>query len=327
MVTAAKSWQGRPVLVSGATGLLGGWIVGELLDRGAEVVALVRDQVPNTYFQQQGYDKRSVVIQGDLCHLLLLERVLVDYEITAVFHLAAQSQVGAARRQPYHAFESNVRGTYTLLDAIRRADPGMTVLVASSDKAYGEQPVLPYTEEMPLLGRNPYDASKAAADLIARAYAHSFGMNVVVTRCGNLFGGGDLNWQRLVPGAIRAALRGERPVIRSDGSPVRDYLYVSDAAAAYVDLATRAEELRGQAFNFSLERPLNVLEMVELVGATLGKRLDPLIRNDALGEIPSQYLSAARARTVLGWTPRVGLEEGLRRTAEWYQAHLRSAGA
>ncbi len=315
-------WRDRSVLVTGATGLLGGWVARDLLEDGARVVALVRDQVPDTFFALEGLAARCVIVRGELADLALVERALIEYRIDAMFHLAAQSQVGVARRAPFHTLEANVRGTYTVLEAARRAGDLSALVVASSDKAYGKHEALPYTEEMPLDGANPYDASKAAADVLARSYARAYGLPIVVTRCGNLFGGGDLNWDRLIPGTIRALLRGERPVIRSDGTPVRDYLYVADAASACLQTAARARELAGEAFNFSLERPLSVLEVVELVSQAVGVRAEPDIRNDAVGEIPRQYLSAAKARRVLGWRPRVGLETGVRDTVGWYRRYL-----
>lgn len=321
------SWEGRCAYVTGATGLLGGWIVGELLARGAAVVALVRDDVPRSYLRSEGHDRRCAIVRGEVEDLALARRVLAEYGVDAVFHLAAQTQVGVAHNAPYAALETNVRGTYTLLEAARLS-PGRVraVVVASSDKAYGEQATLPYTEDMPLLGSNLYDASKAAADVLARAYAHSYGVPAVVARCANLFGGGDLNWARLIPGTIRSALRGERPVIRSDGLMVRDYLYVRDAAAAFIGMAERADALRGEAFNFGLERPLTVLEVVEKIGEAVGARIDPDVRNEARGEIREQYLSARRARERFGWRPEVGLEEGLRETVGWYRGHLGGGG-
>jgi CDP-glucose 4,6-dehydratase len=317
------AWRDRAVLVTGATGLLGGWVAGSLLERGARVIALVRDQIPDSYLACEGLEPRITVVRGELQDLALLERTLIEYEISAVFHLGAQTQVGTARRGPYHTFESNVRGTYTLLEAVRRVGTVGAVIVASSDKAYGAQERLPYTEDAPLLAVNPYDASKAAADLIARGYARAYDLPIVVTRCGNLFGGGDLNWSRLVPGTIRSILRGERPVVRSDGTPVRDYLYVADAADAYIEVAEHARDLAGEALNFSLERPLSVLEMLYLIGEVASVRIDPEIRNDAVGEIPAQFLSAEKARRTIGWRPRVDLETGLRETFRWYRDYLR----
>lgn len=319
-------WSGRPTLVTGATGLLGGWVVRELLAAGADIVLLIRDELPQTYIHRERLIGRCTVVRGELADLALLERVLVEYGIDAVFHLAAQTQVGVARRGPYATMEANVRGTYTLLEAVRHRGEVSAVLVASSDKAYGEHEELPYTEDMKLGGRNPYDASKAAADHLAMSYAASYGLPIVVTRCGNLFGGGDLNWARLVPGTVRSLLRGEPPVIRSDGTPVRDYLYVEDAARAYVSAAQRAAEVRGEAFNFSLERPLSVLEMVRLVSTAAGTRTEPVIRNDATGEIPRQFLSSEKARTRLGWTAATTVEAGLRATVDWYRAYFARGG-
>lgn len=318
----SAAWRERPVLVTGATGLLGGWVAEALVARGAHVIALVRDEVPDPYLRLSGVSEKCVIVRGDIGDLMLLERILTEYEVDAIFHLAAQSQVGVARAAPFHTLEANVRGSYVLLEAARRYGKARAILVASSDKAYGESPELPYVESMPLRGENPYDVSKAAADLIARAYARSYHMPVIVTRCGNLFGGGDLNWARLVPGTIRALLRGDRPLIRSDGTPVRDYLYVGDAAEAYVAAAERAQAYAGEAFNFSLERPLTVLEMLALIGRAVGASAEPVIANGAVGEIAQQYLSAERARDVLGWRPSIGLEEGLRRTVEWYRRYL-----
>jgi len=266
-----------------------------------------------------------VIVRGELADRALAERALLEYDIDVIFHLAAQTQVGVARRGPYGTLEANVRGTYTLLEAARHAPQLRAILVASSDKAYGEQVALPYTEDMPLDGTNPYDASKGAADLIARSYARSYGLPIVVTRCGNLFGGGDLNWARVVPGTIRSLLRGERPVIRSDGSPIRDYLYVGDAATGYVDAAERARDFSGDAFNFSLERPLSVIDLVGLVMKAVGVHVEPDIRDEAEGEISRQFLSARKARTTLGWEPRVALEEGLRRTVAWYRGYFEAA--
>ncbi len=258
----------------------------------------------------------------------LVERMLGEYNITTVFHLAAQTQVGVANRNPLSTYEANVRGTWALLEAVRRSPSVAQVVTASSDKAYGEQPVLPYTEDMPLLAINPYDVSKACADLVAQSYARTYGVPVVVTRCGNFFGPGDANWERLVPGTVRSVLQGERPVIRSDGTMTRDYLYVVDAALAYLQLveAMAADSsLAGEAFNLSTERPLSVLELVRLIQEAAGTDLEPDIRATARHEIPHQFLSAAKARKVLGWQPRHTVEEALVRTVDWYRAALTAA--
>ncbi|HXG30083.1 MAG TPA: NAD-dependent epimerase/dehydratase family protein [Thermodesulfobacteriota bacterium] len=320
-----RFWLDRPVLVTGATGLLGGWLVKRLLNLGAEMVCLVRDWVPQSELVRARLIERVRVVRGDVCNQALLERVLGEYEIDTVFHLAAQTIVPIANCNPVSTFRTNIGGTWALLEACRRSPRIGRIVVASSDKAYGTHESLPYVEEMPLRGSSPYDVSKSCADLIARCFAVTFGLPVAITRCGNLFGGGDLNWNRIVPGTIRSILRGERPIIRSDGLYVRDYFYVEDAAAANVLLAERIGEdraLYGEAFNFSYERPLTVIEIAGLLLRLMDSRLEPDIRNEATGEIRSQYLSAKRARNVLGWKPLFTLEEGLKRTIEWYRKVL-----
>jgi CDP-glucose 4,6-dehydratase len=324
---SASFWRERPVLVTGATGLLGSWLARELLDRGASVVALVRDWVPEScLFRAEGGSapaERCTVVRGDVRDQALLERLLGEYDVDTVFHLAAQTIVGIANRNPVGTFETNVGGTWTLLEACRRSPLARQVIVASSDKAYGEHPTLPYAEDAPLQGRHPYDVTKACADLIARSYAATFALPVCVTRCGNLYGGGDLNWSRLVPGTIRAALRGEAPVIRSNGQSVRDYFYVEDAVGAYLLLAERlagSRGLAGEAFNFGNDTPRTVLELVcELLTLAGRPDLEPDVRAEASGEIARQYLDARKARAVLGWRPRFSLAEGLARTVDWYR--------
>ncbi len=315
-------WRDRPVFVTGATGLLGGWLIKRLLEAGADVVCLVRDWVPQSELVQNRLMERVKVVRGDVRDQALLERALGEYEIDTVFHLAAQTIVGVANRNPVATFETNIQGTWSLLEACRRSPQVRQIVAASSDKAYGDQEVLPYTEEAPLQGRHPYDVSKSCADLIAHAYAHTFALPVAITRCGNFYGGGDLNWNRIVPGTIRSILRGERPVIRSDGNYIRDYFYVEDGAAAYMLLAERLAEnpaLRGEAFNFSNELQITVLELVEKILRRMGASLTPEIRNEASNEIRHQYLSAEKARRVLGWRPLFTLEEGLDRTIAWYR--------
>jgi len=266
------------------------------------------------------------VVRGDVIDQSLLERALGEYEIDTVIHLAAQTIVTIANRNPASTFESNIRGTWTLLEACRRSPVVKQIVLASSDKAYGDQEDLPYGEESPLQGRHPYDVSKSCADLIARSYAITHSLPVAVTRCGNFYGGGDLNWNRIVPGTIRSALRGERPVIRSDGNYVRDYFYVEDGAAAYMTLAEHLAAdpgLRGEAFNFSNESQVTVLEIVSRILAQMESNLEPEVRNEASNEIRRQYLSAAKARQVLRWEPLFALDEGLKRTIEWYRNLLR----
>ncbi len=323
---AVSFWQDRNVFVTGATGLLGSWLVDELLQRGANVVCLVRDWVPASRLVREGILERCHVVRGELEDLQVLVRALNEYEVSTVFHLGAQTIVGCASRSPVSTFEANVRGTWNLLEACRLCR-GLVerVVVASSDKAYGEQSVLPYTEDLPLQGRFPYDASKSCAELIAASYYHTYSVPLAITRCGNLFGGGDLNYNRIVPGTIRSALRDEPPVIRSDGRFIRDYFYVRDAVSAYLLLAEALprEEVLGQALNFGHERPVSVLEMVELILRLCDKTyLKPRILNEASHEIPAQSLDCSKARRLLGWRPRFTLEDGLRETIAWYRMHL-----
>jgi CDP-glucose 4,6-dehydratase len=315
-------WQDHPVLVTGATGLVGGWLVRRLLDAGAHVVCLVRDWVPDCEAARCGLFGRAGVVRGDVCDQALIERTLGEYEVQSVIHLAAQTIVGIANRNPVSTFEANIRGTWALLEACRRSPAVRQVVVASSDKAYGDQEKLPYDEDAPLQGRHPYDVSKSCADLIAQSYAVTYGLPVVVTRCGNFYGGGDLNWNRIVPGTIRSALRGQRPVIRSDGLSVRDYFYVEEGAAAYmllVEHLARDRALAGEAFNFSNELQVTVLQLAQLILRLMDSDLAPEVRNEASNEIRHQYLSAAKARKRLGWAPHYNLETGLRKTIAWYK--------
>jgi CDP-glucose 4,6-dehydratase len=314
-------WVDRPTLVTGATGLVGGWVVRRLLRQQADVACLVRDWVPDSEFVHGGLFDQVKTVRGDICDRALLERVLGEYEIDTVIHLAAQTLVPVANRNPAATFETNIGGTWALLEACRRSPKVKQIVLASSDKAYGEAEKLPYDESTPLCGRHPYDVSKSCADLIAQAYAATYGLPVAVTRCGNFYGPGDLNWNRIVPGTIRSVLRGERPVIRSDGQSVRDYFYVEDGAAAYLLLAEKLAAdptLRGEAFNFSNETQVSVLELVEMVLALMGSRLTPDVRNEASNEIRHQSLSAAKARERLDWRPLFTLAEGLRKTIPWY---------
>ncbi|MEO6797439.1 MAG: NAD-dependent epimerase/dehydratase family protein [Candidatus Dormibacter sp.] len=323
MMADTPFWQDRPTLVTGATGLVGTWVVRRLLELEANVVCLLRDWVPESELVQADLISNVNLVRGDLLDQAVLERVLGEYEVDTVIHLAAQTVVGVANRNPISTFESNITGTWRLLEACRRSPLVRQIVLASSDKAYGAQAALPYTEATALEGRHPYDVSKACADLIAQSYAATFGTPVVITRCGNFFGGGDLNWSRLVPGTIRSVLRGQPPVIRSDGRSLRDYFYVEDGAAAYLLLAERLASdpaLRGQAFNFSYQTPVSVVDMVEKVLRMMGSRLTPEIRNDAPNEIGEQFLDAQKAREALRWRPAFTLDQGLRRTIDWYKA-------
>jgi CDP-glucose 4,6-dehydratase len=318
-------WLDRPTLVTGATGLIGGWLVRRLIDAGADVVCLVRDWVPQSELVRARLIEKVKVVRGDVRNQAELERVLGEFEVDTVIHLAAQTIVGIANRNPVSTFETNIAGTWALLEACRRSPAVKQIVVASSDKAYGEHEELPYSEDAPLMGRHPYDVSKSCADLIAQAYAATYRVPVAVTRCGNFYGGGDLNWNRLVPGTIRSIERGQRPVIRSDGEFVRDYFYAEDGAAANMLLAERLAanpELRGEAFNFSNEIQMTVLEMVGRILKLMKSELEPDVRNEASNEIRHQYLSAAKAKKLLGWQPLFTLDEGLQRTIEWYKDFL-----
>jgi len=321
-------WRDRPTLVTGATGLVGSWVVKRLRELRADVVCLVRDWVPQSELVRSHQIDQVKVVRGDVRDQAMLERALGEYEIDTVLHLAAQTIVPIAARNPVSTFDSNIAGTWTLLEACRRSPLVRQVVTASSDKAYGDHDGRPYDESTPLQGRHPYDLSKACADLIAQSYASVFDLPVAITRCGNFYGGGDLNWNRIVPGTIRAVLRGDRPVIRSDGRSIRDYFYVEDGVAAYLLLAQRLHEkpqLRGQAFNFSNETPVAVLDLVRRILDMMGSGLKPDVRNEARHEIAKQCLNAERARRLLGWSPSFSLDDGLRRTIDWYAESLEAA--
>ncbi|MBI2301469.1 MAG: GDP-mannose 4,6-dehydratase [Armatimonadetes bacterium] len=323
-----NGWHARRVLVTGAGGFLGGHLCAALCDEGADVTALLLDRRPATCLALLGYADRVTTVEGDLLDHGLLERILNSYEVDTVFHLAAQAIVTAAARGPVPTLESNVRGTWLLLEAARLSGTVERVVTASSDKAYGRQPVLPYTEDAPLLGSGPYDASKVCADVLTRMYAAHFGLPAAVTRCANLYGPGDLHRSRLVPELCRAVIAGRAPVIRSDGTPTRDYLYVADAARAYLALgeAVGREGVRGQAFNFGTGREVSVRELTETMIRVAGAELTPEVLGTATGEIDRQVLDSRRAEEVLGWRAEVTLEDGLRRTLAWYREHERSLG-
>jgi CDP-glucose 4,6-dehydratase len=321
-----RFWQDRSVLITGATGLVGSWLTQRLAKAGASVVCLIRDWVPQSELVRTGTIEQVKVVRGDVRDRDLLERVLGEYEVEAVIHLAAQTIVGIANRNPISTFETNIQGTWNLLEACRRSPGVKAIVVASSDKAYGDQEVLPYSESTPLAGQHPYDVSKSCADLIAGAYAKSYDLPVAITRCGNFYGGGDLNWNRIVSGTIRSLYRGQAPVIRSDGLFVRDYFYVEDGAAAYAMLTEKLicnPELRGHAFNFSNEIQITVLDLVRRISRLMEKDIEPVVLNQATNEIRHQYLSAEKARSMLGWAPLFTLDEGLKATVQWYERFLR----
>jgi CDP-glucose 4,6-dehydratase len=321
-------WTDRNVFVTGATGLLGSHLTEELLSRGARVTALVRDWVPDSRAVSSDLLPRCQLVRGELEDYKTLLRALNEYEIDTVFHIGAQTIVGTAARSSLSTFESNIRGTWCLLEAAKQCGKRIQrVVVASSDKAYGAHDKLPYTEDAPLQGRFPYDVSKSCTDLISFSYWHTYSVPIAVTRCGNLFGAGDLNFNRLIPGTIRSALQDERPLIRSDGTFVRDYFYVRDAVDAYLQLAERmpGEQFSGEAFNFGTETPLTVLEVVDRLLAVMGKSsLAPVILNEASNEIPKQYLDCTKARTRMNWRPQFTFEDGLKQTVAWYAGWLKA---
>lgn len=313
------------MFVTGSSGFLGSALTEELCKRGARVVALVRDHVADSALARSGTLARIGVVHGRLEDGETIERAIGEYEVDTVFHLAAQAIVGVANRNPVSTFRANIEGTWNVLEAARRNGAVKRVVVASSDKAYGDHDVLPYDETHALQGRHPYDVSKSCADLIALSYHHTYGVPVCITRCGNLFGGGDLNFNRIVPGTIRTVIDGQRPLIRSDGSPLRDYIYVGDAVAAYLRLAEAMEdkEIRGQAFNFGTAKPLSVLEITHKILSLMDRTdLEPQVLNEAKGEILHQYLSSDKARKMLGWEPVAAIDSGLRATIDWYRDYL-----
>jgi CDP-glucose 4,6-dehydratase len=324
-MTATSFWRDRPVFVTGATGLLGSWLVKHLVRSGADVVCLVRDWVPQSELVLSGLLDRVRIVRGDVREQEMLERALGEYEVQTIFHLAAQTTVGVANRNPVSTLDTNIRGTWALLEASRRTPTVQQIVIASSDKAYGDQDALPYKEDAPVFGRHPYDVSKSCADLIAQMYAKSYRLPVCVTRCVIFSGGGYLNWNRIVPGTIRSVLRGERPVIRSDGHYVRDYLYVEDGVGAYITLAEQLAakpSLAGEVFNFSYEHRMTVLDLVARILDVMQSGIRPDVRNEATNEIRQQYLDSTKAKTLLGWKPAFTFDESLETTVDWYRRYF-----
>jgi CDP-glucose 4,6-dehydratase len=323
-------WRDRKVFVTGASGLLGSSMVEELVARGANVTCLVRDWVHGSKLLESDYLHGCNIVRGELTDYGLVLRAVNEYEINTVMHLGAQAIAGTAARSPISTFESNIQGSWNVLEACRQC-PGLIerVIVASSDKAYGCHEDLPYTEDTPLVGRYPYDVSKSCTDLITKSYFHTYGVPIAITRCGNLFGEGDLNFNRLVPGTIVSALRNEPPVIRSDGRFIRDYFYVRDAVDAYLQLAEKlpGESVVGEDFNFGAENPMSVVQMVETILELMGKsHLEPMILNESSHEIREQTLDCGKARKVLGWEPERSLTDGLLDTIAWYRDRVRIDG-
>ncbi|MDP3713058.1 MAG: GDP-mannose 4,6-dehydratase [Mycobacteriales bacterium] len=321
-------WSDKRVLVTGATGMVGSWAVRRLVDEGAHVVCLVRDADPQSELLRSGTINRTTVVNGRLEDYDAVERSVNEHDVDTILHLGAQTIVGTAYRSPMQTLQANVAGTWNVLETAR-VHPGLVrrVVVASSDKAYGSVPDLPYREDMPLRGTAPYEVSKSCTDLVSTSYAVTYGTPVAIARCGNIYGGGDLNWSRIVPGTIRALLRGEQPVLRSDGTFLRDYLYVEDVVDAYLVTAQALDGTvaPGEAFNFSDEKPLSVMDIYAAVcHATVGEAVAPLVLGQAKDEIKDQYLDAAKARSALGWSVAWGLERGLTETVSWYRQLLQS---
>lgn len=314
------NWKGKNVFVTGGNGFLGSWLVAELVKKGANVTCLVRDTVKDSNLEFLGVSGKINVVYGTLEDYHILERGMNEFEAEVCFHIAAQAIVGIANKSPISTFETNIKGTWNVLEACRQLGIKRTV-VASSDKAYGEHEKLPYREEFCLNGLSPYEVSKSCTDMLARAYAKTYGLPIAVTRCGNIYGGGDLNWSRIIPGTIKSVLQDERPIIRSDGTPVRDYIYVLDVVDAYITLAEQLDrkEIAGEAFNFGTETPVSVLELVKKIVDASGKKIEPQILNQAKNELQAQYLDWAKARKVLGWKPKWALDQGLKETVEWYK--------
>lgn len=319
-------WNNRNAFVTGATGFVGAHVVRQLLENGAKVVCLQRDAIRANSLEIFDLQNKVTIINGSVEDLSLMERILNEYEIDAVFHLAAQALVGAANRSPLSTFETNIRGTYILLEACRRSEMVKRIVVASSDKAYGSHDSLPYQEDFPLQGRYPYDVSKTCTDLISQSFAHSYNLPVTITRSANIYGACDLNLSRIIPGTIISVLKNEHPIIRSDGTPIREFIYVDDIARGYLILAENIDEAQGEAFNFGTNEPIQMLDLVEKIVSLMDKEkeLPPriMLKTKIEGEIDAQYLSADKVSSRFGWKAKVSLEEGLRQTIEWYQIHF-----
>ncbi len=313
-------WKNKNVFVTGATGLLGSWFTDALVSAGVHVVVLVRDWVPESLFVSQKTFQHVTIVRGDLCDIDVVERIINEYEIDTVFHFGAQTIVQTAIRSPCSSFESNIKGTWTALEACRHIGNVQRIVVASTDKAYGTQKILPYSEEMPLLAEHPYDVSKACADMIAHSYYVTYGLPVAITRCGNIYGGGDLNFNRIIPGTIKSLLNNERPIVRSDGTYIRDYIYIKDVIAGYMLLAENLhrQEIQGESFNFSTNNRISVLELVKQITELMGSSLLPDIQNNAKAEIKAQYLSSEKAARLLGWKAQYDICDGLKETISWY---------
>ena len=319
---AASFWRHKNIFVTGCTGLMGAWLTEALVALGANVVGLMRDKTADSHLSFSGTINHITLVRGELGDYPLMERIIAEYEIDTIFHLAAQTIVGVANRAPLSTFETNIRGTWILLEAARTNPTVKRIVLASSDQVYGSQATLPFHEGLPLNGLYPYDVSKVCADLIGRSYAQTYDLPVVVTRCANFYGGGDLNWSRIIPGTIRSVLQGERPIIRSDGRFLRDYMYVKDAVRGHLMAAealSKDRNIYGEAFNFGCEQPVSALDMVQrIIAHSPHKTIEPKILNTTQNEVPTKYLAAEKARVTLGWQPHFSLDEGLHETIDWY---------
>lgn len=319
------NWENLPVLVTGADGFIGSWIAKELINKGAGVITIVRDIKKQSNLDILSLKDDVTIIHGDLTNFDICHRVMTEYEIHTCFHIAAQAIVGTANVSPLSTFESNIKGTWNILESARLSKFIKNLVVASSDKAYGVQKKLPYTEDSPLLGLYPYDASKACADILARSYFKTYGLPVAVTRNANTYGGADLNFSRLIPDTIRSLINNQQPVIRSDGTPERDYMYIKDAVTAYLTLASNLnrKDVQGEAFNFGTGKPVSVLELYNEIAKLMEKSEKPKILGQTKNEIDRQYLSIEKAKKVLKWQPIYALESGLKETINWYRGFLK----
>jgi len=319
-------WKDRKVLITGVTGLVGSWLVKALLKRKSIIIVLVRDIDYQTEFYRSGDYLQTNIVNGPLENFSTVERAINEYEVDTIFNLGAQTIVGAAYREPLQTFESNIRGTYNILEACRgHRDFVKEIVIASSDKAYGIADKLPYTEDMPLKGSHPYDVSKSCTDLLAQTYSYTYNMPIAIARCGNIYGGGDLNWSRIIPGTILSLLNNKRPFIRSNGKYIRDYIYIKDIVDAYINSAESItiKNIYGEAFNFSTESRMTVIEIVNKIRSIMSREdLEPQILNLNLKEIPEQSLSAEKAHEILGWYSKYDPEKGISETVDWYKNYL-----
>ena len=319
------NWKDVNVLVTGADGFVGSWVARALIEKGANVSTIVRDIKKSSNLDAIGIRNKINLVNGDLTNFEICQRVMNEYETEICFHIAAQAIVTTANTSPLSTFESNIKGTWNILESARQSRFIRGLVVASSDKAYGVQKNLPYTEESPLLGIFPYDASKACADILARSYFKTYQLPVAVTRNANTYGGGDLNFGRLIPDTIRSLLENKQPLIRSDGTPERDYMYIKDAVSAYLTLAENLsrKEVMGEAFNFGTGKPISVLDLYKKIIKSMGKSIKPKILGTAVNEIDRQYLSINKAKRILNWEPKYSLEQGLKETIKWYERFLK----